>query len=137
MILRALLSQRAGLDSVSAMRVVQLLRQVANGSSDQTSEYSSLDRLPCTVITTIHQPSSQIFFAFDLISVLSKGHQFISVTPRTSYLTLPPGVVHVPLIIIPRITSWRLRLWTICPRVQAPNLPRSIQYVQTIPLEKI
>jgi hypothetical protein len=47
----------SGLDSVSAMKVVQVLKKLTEASDeDQTG-----NRKRTTVVTTIHQPSSQIF----------------------------------------------------------------------------
>ncbi|KAL8278009.1 hypothetical protein RQP46_009641 [Phenoliferia psychrophenolica] len=50
----------SGLDSVSAKRVISVLKDLANSGST-------------TVITTIHQPNSQIFHMFDLVLTLSRG----------------------------------------------------------------
>ena len=49
----------SGLDAVSALSLVRLL--------------SSLSKAGATVITTIHQPSSTIFFTFDRLVVLARG----------------------------------------------------------------
>ncbi|KAJ3994693.1 hypothetical protein F5050DRAFT_432283 [Lentinula boryana] len=53
----------SGLDSVSAARVASVLHAIAH---DQSS--------PTAVIASIHQPSSQLYQAFDTILVLSHGH---------------------------------------------------------------
>lgn len=53
----------AGLDSVSATRVVQVLKNLANSDSGRRT----------TVITTIHQPSSLIYHLFDTVMVLGVG----------------------------------------------------------------
>ncbi|KAK9899179.1 hypothetical protein P389DRAFT_158475 [Cystobasidium minutum MCA 4210] len=51
----------SGLDSVSASKVVRVLQELAKGEDGQRT----------TIIATIHQPSSQIFHAFDSILLLS------------------------------------------------------------------
>jgi hypothetical protein len=45
------------LDSVSAVRVVEVLRKLSRGHGDE----KGLDVAGTTVIACIHQPSSQIF----------------------------------------------------------------------------
>lgn len=56
-----------GLDSVSALKVVDVLRHLSLGTSTKART---------TVIATIHQPSSRIFHAFDHVCVLaSRGRQ--------------------------------------------------------------
>lgn len=57
----------SGLDSNTALQVVKLLkRETARGMS---------------IITTIHQPSSEIFHLFDKIIVLSEGHVIYQDSP--------------------------------------------------------
>lgn len=51
----------SGLDSYSALRLVQLLREIAASG--------------CTVICTIHQPSSEVFALFDRTILLADGKQ--------------------------------------------------------------
>ncbi|KAA8490737.1 ABC transporter G family member 22 [Porphyridium purpureum] len=51
----------SGLDSNTALSVVRLLKELAHTTQK-------------TVITTIHQPSSQIFAEFDKLLLLSEGH---------------------------------------------------------------
>ena len=53
----------SGLDSYAAYNVVQLLQQLA--------------RSGCTVLSTIHQPSSEVFFLFDNITLLLGGGRLI------------------------------------------------------------
>ncbi|KAF9265883.1 hypothetical protein L218DRAFT_997259 [Marasmius fiardii PR-910] len=53
----------SGLDSVSAWRVANVLRSIAHDPSN-----------PTAVIASIHQPSSQLYQAFDTILVLAHGH---------------------------------------------------------------
>ncbi|KAJ8091117.1 hypothetical protein PM082_024598 [Marasmius tenuissimus] len=57
----------SGLDSVSAWRVANVLRSIAHDQSN-----------PTAVIASIHQPSSQLYQAFDTILVLSHGHALYS-----------------------------------------------------------
>lgn len=53
----------SGLDSVSAWRVAKVLHSIAHDASN-----------PTAIIASIHQPSSQLYQAFDIILVLSHGH---------------------------------------------------------------
>lgn len=62
-----------GLDSVSALRVIEVLRNLAQGSSGTDNETSSLKQPRTTIIATIHQPSSRIYHSFDLVCVLAEG----------------------------------------------------------------
>lgn len=83
------LHSSAGLDSVSAARVVQVLKTLANSDSGQRT----------TVITTIHQPSSQIYHLFDTVMVLGVGGRQIYFGPAQDANTFfaargkpcPPG----------------------------------------------
>ncbi|ESQ54531.1 hypothetical protein EUTSA_v10024656mg [Eutrema salsugineum] len=50
----------SGLDSTTAQRIVSILWELAHGGR--------------TVITTIHQPSSRLFYMFDKILLLSEGN---------------------------------------------------------------
>jgi len=69
------LSVLLGLDSVSALSVIQLLKEIARGEN-RASDFSQLQQSRATIITTIHQPSSRIYQSFDLVSVLATGgHQ--------------------------------------------------------------
>lgn len=52
-----------GLDSTSAMRVVQVLKNLTSSDSGH----------PVTVIATVHQPSSRVFYLFDAVLVLGIG----------------------------------------------------------------
>jgi hypothetical protein len=65
----------SGLDSVSAYRVVDLLRRLTQGALDDGHEESSLVRSRTTVIATLHQPSSRIFHCFDTVCLLANGRQ--------------------------------------------------------------
>lgn len=50
----------SGLDSTTALKIVQLLQKIAFAGR--------------TVVTTIHQPSSRIFYSFDKLLLLSEGY---------------------------------------------------------------
>ncbi|KAG9142660.1 hypothetical protein Leryth_005424 [Lithospermum erythrorhizon] len=49
----------SGLDSTTAQRIITTLKRLASGG--------------CTVVTTIHQPSSRLYHMFDKVVVLSEG----------------------------------------------------------------
>jgi ABC-type multidrug transport system ATPase subunit len=49
----------SGLDSYSALQLCQVLKKVANAGT--------------SVLFTIHQPSSEIFYSFDHLILLNKG----------------------------------------------------------------
>lgn len=49
-----------GLDSTTALQVIQLLKKLANAGR--------------TIVSTIHQPSSEIFDQFDKLILLVRGH---------------------------------------------------------------
>ncbi|KAH9314022.1 hypothetical protein KI387_022649 [Taxus chinensis] len=50
----------SGLDSTTALRIVQMLHDIAEAGR--------------TVVTTIHQPSSRLFYKFDKLILLGEGH---------------------------------------------------------------
>jgi len=64
----------SGLDSFSACAMVQLLKKVSESNA--------------AVLCTIHQPSSEVFFLFDILIFLKDGHVFYQgpVTEVVSYL---------------------------------------------------
>ncbi|CAB9497116.1 Putative white-brown complex homolog protein 30 [Seminavis robusta] len=79
----------SGLDSTSAVSLLQLLHRLAKG--DGTAP-------PKTVITSIHQPSSAVFRAFDRLLLLSDGKVVYFGNPvasldylRTQNLACPDG----------------------------------------------
>ena len=79
----------SGLDSTTAVSLLQLLHRLARG--DGVSP-------PKTVITSIHQPSSAVFRAFDRLLMLSDGKVVYFGSPvasldylRTHNLTCPDG----------------------------------------------
>jgi hypothetical protein len=57
----------SGLDSYSAFQLIKLLKDVAAAN--------------CAVLCTIHQPSSEIFFLFDLVLYLHAGRVFYQGKP--------------------------------------------------------
>jgi ABC-type multidrug transport system ATPase subunit len=73
----------SGLDSTAAAALMKTMRGLAN------------DRM--TVIMSIHQPSSQVFYSFDQLMLLADGHTVYYGSPRTclSYLAtlsfIPPA----------------------------------------------
>lgn len=50
----------SGLDSTTALRIIQVIKNIAQAGR--------------TVLTTIHQPSSRLFYMFDKLILLSEGH---------------------------------------------------------------
>lgn len=50
----------SGLDSTTALRIIQVIRNIAKAGR--------------TVLTTIHQPSSRLFYMFDKLILLSQGN---------------------------------------------------------------
>ena len=50
----------SGLDSTTAMHLLTTLRELASGGR--------------AVVTTIHQPSSRLYFQLDKLLLLSEGH---------------------------------------------------------------
>lgn len=61
----------SGLDSTSAVALLQMLQNLAKQHQK-------------TVITSIHQPSSKVFFAFDKLMLLANGNVVYFGTPRHS-----------------------------------------------------
>lgn len=61
----------SGLDSTSAVALMQMLQQFARAQSK-------------TVITSIHQPNSALFFSFDKLIMLAEGNVVFFGSPRDS-----------------------------------------------------
>jgi len=61
----------SGLDSTSAVALLRILRELATNQNK-------------TIITSIHQPSSAAFAAFDKLLLLADGHVVYSGTPKHS-----------------------------------------------------
>eukprot|EP00980_Cylindrotheca_fusiformis_P005493 scaffold1170_cov122-Cylindrotheca_fusiformis.AAC.1 len=61
----------SGLDSTSAVSLMQLLQSLARSHNK-------------TVITSIHQPSSKVFFSFDRLMLLAEGNAVYFGTPKDS-----------------------------------------------------
>merc|ERR1712137_606583 len=61
----------SGLDSTSAVSLMQMLQDLARSHHK-------------TIITSIHQPSSKIFFSFDKLMLLAEGNQVYFGTPQDS-----------------------------------------------------
>ncbi|KAK4705330.1 hypothetical protein P7C70_g872, partial [Phenoliferia sp. Uapishka_3] len=60
----------SGLDSVSAKRVISVLKSLTTSESNKT-----------TIITTIHQPNSQVYHLFDSVLVLTGGGRQLHLGP--------------------------------------------------------
>jgi ABC-type multidrug transport system ATPase subunit len=67
----------SGLDSYSAYNLVQLLKSVSESNS--------------AVLCTIHQPSSEVFFLFDILIFLKAGRIFYQGPPKDLLLHLSKG----------------------------------------------
>lgn len=63
----------SGLDSTSALRVMRVLRDLSSSTTGHRT----------TVITTIHQPSSQIFHLFDHVILLGHNGQMLYSAPAS------------------------------------------------------
>lgn len=59
----------SGLDSVSAARVAEVLRRLANGDEDG----SGSARGKKAVVASVHQPSSRVYHAFEKVVLMSAG----------------------------------------------------------------
>ncbi|PWN47887.1 hypothetical protein IE53DRAFT_225691 [Violaceomyces palustris] len=68
----------SGLDSRTALRVVSSLR-------DRT-RYGSSRWSPASIILTVHQPSSEIFLAFDKVILLAEGQKMFEGKPTDAFL---------------------------------------------------
>ncbi|SJX65413.1 related to ADP1-ABC transporter [Sporisorium reilianum f. sp. reilianum] len=64
----------SGLDAFSAARVISALRELAKGSHVGST----------TVVVTVHQPSSEIFYSFDQIMLMSQGALLYHGSPADS-----------------------------------------------------
>jgi ABC-type multidrug transport system ATPase subunit len=69
----------SGLDSVSAWRVVNVLKEVARGGGIAIGHQDSQGhRKGVAVICSVHQPSSRLYHAFDSVILLSNGRALYS-----------------------------------------------------------
>lgn len=66
-------------DSTSARQIVEIMKDLSTGVSGAPSK---------TVISSIHQPNSPVFFAFDKLILLADGYLVYYGTPKdvSSYL---------------------------------------------------
>jgi ABC-type multidrug transport system ATPase subunit/ABC-type multidrug transport system permease subunit len=94
----------SGLDARSAAQVVNAIRRVANTGR--------------TIICTIHQPSSSVFFAFDHLFLLAPGGWMMytgktgpQATEMVQYLESIPGVPKLPFGVNP--ANWMLDILAI------------------------
>ncbi|ORY75662.1 hypothetical protein BCR35DRAFT_292865 [Leucosporidium creatinivorum] len=96
----------SGLDSTSALRVVQVLKSLTDPPHGRKT----------TVITTIHQPSSQIFYLFDHVILLGGGRQLYNGSPNNvaKQYAVPEGwnpadhlldIASSPSVVAPRHAS--------------------------------
>ncbi|KAG9318076.1 ABC-2 type transporter-domain-containing protein [Chiua virens] len=67
----------SGLDSVSARRVVNVLKEVARGGGGLFGSAEDNDR-GVAVICSVHQPSSRLYHSFDSVLLLSRGRALYS-----------------------------------------------------------
>ena len=74
----------SGLDSTSAVALIQMLSKLARNSNK-------------TIITSIHQPSSALFFGFDRLIMLAEGHVVYFGQPKQSLLYLKEHGLDCPL----------------------------------------
>ena len=74
----------SGLDSTSAVALIQMLSKLARNSNK-------------TIITSIHQPSSALFFGFDRLIMLAEGHVVYFGQPKQSLLYLKQHGLDCPL----------------------------------------
>ena len=74
----------SGLDSTSAVALIQMLSKLARNSNK-------------TIITSIHQPSSALFFGFDRLIMLAEGHVVYFGQPQQSLLYLKEHGLDCPL----------------------------------------
>jgi len=61
----------SGLDSTSAVALMKMLHELAKSANK-------------TIVTSIHQPSSALFYSFDRLVMLAEGHTVYFGTPRDS-----------------------------------------------------
>jgi len=75
----------SGLDSYMAEGLILLLKKFAAGTLDDSGQL-------CTVVTTIHQPSSELFASFDSLLLLSEGGvAYMGVSGRATELFMAAG----------------------------------------------
>lgn len=86
----------SGLDSVSAWRVVNVLKEVARGGGVGVGHQDLQGhRKGVAVICSVHQPSSRLYHAFDSVLLLSNGHALYSgpggLTPVQYFMRMREG----------------------------------------------
>jgi len=77
----------SGLDSVSAWKVVRILNALANAAG----------RPSCTVLCSIHQPSSEVFAEFSHVILLGQGHAVFQGPVADLGAVLAASGFHIPL----------------------------------------
>jgi ABC-type sulfate/molybdate transport systems ATPase subunit len=88
----------SGLDSTSAVALMRILHDLARDEGK-------------TIITSIHQPSSVVFFAFDALMLLADGKVVYLGTPNGSLEYVRDMGLECPRGTIPRITTWICSWW--------------------------
>lgn len=94
----------SGLDSVSAWRVINVLKDVARGGGVAVDHQGSQgQRKGVAVICSVHQPSSRLYHAFDSVLLLSNGRGLYSgpggLAPAQYFMRMREGGgagVHIP-----------------------------------------
>jgi ABC-type multidrug transport system ATPase subunit len=102
----------SGLDALSASQVIRAIRRVADSGR--------------TIICTIHQPSADVFFAFDQLMLLAPGGWMMYAGPTgnhasqlVSYLESLPGVPPIEAGVNP--ANWMLDI------LKAPSVQKAAQ----------
>ena len=75
----------SGLDSFSAFSLVNLLKKIA--------------KRDCTILFTIHQPSSEVFFLFDLAIFMKVEYYFLN-CHQDYFSTLPLLILIVVIVFV-------------------------------------
>lgn len=99
----------SGLDSTTALRIIQVIRNIAKAGR--------------TVLTTIHQPSSRLFYMFDKLILLSQGNSiyFGNASEAPTYFAsigLTPYIAMNPADFILDLASGNLSDISIPPALQ-------------------
>jgi ABC-type multidrug transport system ATPase subunit len=88
----------SGLDSTSAVALMRILHDLARDEGK-------------TIIMSIHQPSSVVFFAFDALMLLADGKVVYLGTPNGSLEYVRDMGLECPRGTIPQITTWICSWW--------------------------
>ncbi|OAX36732.1 hypothetical protein K503DRAFT_772222 [Rhizopogon vinicolor AM-OR11-026] len=129
----------SGLDSVSAWRVVNVLKEVARGGGVGIGQQDLKGhRKGVAVICSVHQPSSRLYHAFDSVLLLSNGRALYSgpggLTPVQYFMRLREEVgagADVP----PYEEGYNVADYLLEISSESPNIPRMLPGI-TVPGEK-